>query len=447
METKKRDLTQGDLKGHMKALALPAGLGLLIHTMYNVVDTWFAGRISTDALAALSATFPLFFIIISASYGMGSGASALIANEIGAGNEHRAKHLSAQTFLVGIVLSVVVSLAGLWILEPALIELGLQEEVLVLGIAYMQIVFAGSFAFIFSDLLNAPLMASGDMKTLFYVTLFAFLVNLLLNPAFMFGWGPLPEMGFKGIAYSTITCECMAALYFGYRAVKEGLLDFKIGSDFIPRWRSQLLIIKHGVPAALNLAGTGVGIYIILWFLSGFGKEVVAAYGIAMRVEQIVILPVIGLELAALSMVGQNYGAGLHGRAYDSFKLCIKYGLYVAVAASLLMLCFGKIMLGLFSSDVAVLAHAWDYLCIAILLSFAYPLLFITVYSMQGLKRPYYVLAIGLLRQVILPISVFYLLTRILDWGIWGVWWGLFFFTAASAIGSWIYVNRVFKKL
>ena len=176
------------------------------------------------------------------------------------------------------------------------------------------------------------------------------------------------------------------------------------------------------------------GVFVITWFVKHFGKEAVAATGIATRIEQIVLMPAIGLSTSMLSIVGHNHGAGIPQRVREAWRLNLKYGVGLMLGGGVIVGFFGRHLVSFFSKDPAVIAHGQNYLTAAAFTLAAYPILFVTVFMMQGLKRPAYGLWIGIYRQMVAPLIVIQMLAFGLGWGLWGVWWGFCFVTWSAAL-------------
>jgi Na+-driven multidrug efflux pump len=205
-------------------------------------------------------------------------------------------------------------------------------------------------------------------------------------------------------------------------------------------------IAKQGFPASFNMVSVAVGIFIITLFVSKFSTESVAAYGIATRIEQIIILPTIGLNIAVLSMTGQNNGAKKPKRISETLATTMKYGLIMMSAGGFLLFFLAEIMMRVFSEDSVVIQHGTDYLKIASITLCSYVILFQTVNLLQGLKKPFYAIVIGLYRQVLAPCIVFYLLAFHLNMRESGVWWGIFLVTWSAAIISYFYGRNMLHR-
>jgi len=417
-----------------RRIAIPASIGFFFNTMFNFADTYCAGLLGTDALAALSLSFPVFFLVLAAGSGLSQGTTALMAHALGARDDGEARHLFAQALVFALGASVVLTIAG-WLAAPSLFRLlGAEGNYLRVALDYMNVIVAGGVFFILQMTLNAALNAQGDTRHYRNFLIVGFFANCLLNPVLMFGWLGLPALGVGGIALATVLVQ-IGGCVFLWRCVRAKELCRELPAGlFRPDPARLRHLAGQAVPAGLNMLTVALGIFVITWFVQRFGKEAVAAYGIATRIEQMVLLPTIGLNFAVLSLSGQNFGAGLPHRVREAWLTNVRYGLGLMLAGGALVFALRGPALRQFTTDAAVLSRGADYLGIAALTLPAYPILFVTVFMLQGLKRPAYGLWMGLYRQILAPLVVFHLLAFTLGWGLWGVWWGISMVTWSAAL-------------
>ncbi|MBR9699423.1 MATE family efflux transporter [Candidatus Woesearchaeota archaeon] len=439
------DLIKKPIPEMLKRIAIPASIGFFFMTMYNVTDTFWAGRWSTEALAALALSFPIFFIIIAMGNGVGTGSAALISNSLGAGKKEKAKEYMGQAASFGFLLSIAITIIGLTV-SPFLFKiLGASNDYLGVALEYINIIFYGSIFFLLTNVMNSGLIATGDTTKLRNFQIIGFFVNLALDPIFMFGLFGMPKLGIAGIALATVLIQAVGMVYITWSVFRTGLLCKKSLHNLIPRKRPYKEIAMQGFPASLNMMTVALGIFVITYFISWFGQEAVAAYGIATRIEQIALLPTIGLNMAALSLVGQNNGAKKYDRVYETWKTGLRYGFIILAFGGILVFFFARQLMGLFTKEEAVIAIGAQYLPIAALIFFAYTILFLTIATLQGLKKPMYALYIGAYRQIFGPLVFYWILASI--FGIKGVWWGVFIVTWSAALITLWYGRRVMKKL
>ena len=325
--------------------------------------------------------------------------------------------------------------------------LGAEGSYLTLSLTYMNIIWAGTLFFIAQSMINATLQAQGDTTTYRNLLIVGFFLNLLLDPWLMHGGLGVPAMGMAGIAWATVLIQVVGVFYLVYRVMGSSLRwSLRLG-DWKPQWHLWQSLIAQGFPAAVNMMTVAAGIFIITWFISFFSKEGVAAYGIATRIEQILLLPTIGLNVAVLTLVGQNYGARQLERIYEVRQTALRWGLAMMILGGMLLYPMAETTMAWFTDSEAVITLGADYLRVASITLCSYVILFQTVFMLQGLKRPMVGLWIGLYRQIVAPLLVFYGLAYGLDWGIDGIWWGIFGVTWSAALFTLIYGKRILKKL
>jgi putative MATE family efflux protein len=441
------ELTRDPIPGLIRRIAMPASIGFFFNTMYNVVDTYYGGLISTQALAALSLSFPVFFVVIAMGSGISTGSTALIANALGSGRKDKGKLLAAQAISFGMMVAIILTVAGI-LASPLLFSLlGASGQYLDDAVAYMSVIFLGSVFFMTSHVLNAGLGAMGDTRTFRDFLVAGFFMNLVLDPWFVFGGLGIPALGLTGVAWATVLIQAIGTVYMTYKVCKRGLLCMDSFTMMRPRKRPYLEIAKQGFPASLNMMTVALGIFIIIFFVSWFGNEAVAAYGVATRIEQIALLPTIGLNIAALSLCGQNRGAGRFDRVAETVGLTIRYGLLVMIPGVFAVFLFAEPLMAFFTTSSAVIAIGSNYLRIAAFIFWGYVILFTSVSALQGIKRPLYAVWIGLYRQIAGPALLFHLLATVLGWGLYGIWWGIFILVWTSTIITILYTRHAIKSL
>jgi len=441
------DLTTAPVPELIRRIAVPASVGFFFHTMYNVVDTFFGGLISTQALAALSLAFPVFFILIALGNGLATGATALTANALGSGDEEQARRYALQGVAFGVTASAALAVFGTSVSPFLFSLLGASGEYLDMAVAYMSTIFGGSVFFMLVYMLNSVLNALGETRPFRNFLILGFFLNIVLDPWLIYGGLGVPALGFEGIALATVLTQVTGCFYLGFRAHKTGLLRWERASDALPQWGPFKEIARQGLPASLNVLTVGLGIFVITYFISGFGREVVAAYGIATRIEQMVLLPALGLNVATLTLSAQNNGARRFDRIAETLATVLRYGAWLMGGGALVVFFLAPWVMTLFTSDARVVGSGVTYLRIDAFLLFGYVVLFCHVSALQGMKRPMFAIWIGLFRQIAAPALVFHLATQVLDWGVTGVWWGIFFINWTAAGITVFYARRVLARI
>lgn len=440
-------LTSEPIPKLVRQIAAPASIGFFFNTMFNVVDTYFAGLISTQALAGLSVSFPIFFIIIALGAGLSTGLTAVLATLLGEGRFEHAKLVALHGIIYGVLLSFFIGAFGVAISPVLFTALGASEDYLAISIEYMSTIFYGAPLFLLLYMLNAVLNAHGDTKPFRNYLIAGFFLNVLLDPWFIYGGFGVPPLGVRGIALATVLAQLVGCIYLGAKVSSAGLVSGMSGSKVV-RVRQSITEISHqGFPASLNNMTVGIGIFIITFFLGRFGKEAVAAYGIATRVEQIILLPAFGLNIATLTLVAQNNGAMQYERVFASLQTALRYGITLMAFGNLGLVIFPAQLVALFSSDPAVISIGVGYLRMAAFLLYAYVILYVHVAALQGMKRPLFALWIGLFRQIVAPIGLFYVATSIYHFGLHSVWWGIFCINWIAALITVLYARNLLGRI
>jgi putative MATE family efflux protein len=447
MVTEQNHLITQPIPRLIRKVGIPASVGYFFNTMYNVVDTYFGGLISTETLAALSLSLPVYFIIIAMGTGVSTGSTALIANALGAGNREEAERFALQGISFGVFTSIILMFVGIHISPLLFSVLGASDEYLKISLKYMDTIFLGTFFFMLVYMLNSILNALGDTRSFRNFLIAGFLLNIILDPWFIYGGLGIPPLGIVGIALATVLIQFIGCLYLGIRVSKTRLIARKDLRDLLPRLQYFKEISRQGLPASVNMFTIGTGIFVITYFVSKFGQEAVAAYGVAMRVEQIALLPTIGLNVATLTIVAQNNGAHLFNRVKETLNKALRYGGIVMTFGTIAVFVLAEYLLSFFTDDLKVIPIGATYLRIDALVLYSYVILFVHVALLQGIKRPMYAVWIGLYRQMIAPVALFYVLIHIFGVGLLGIWWGIFAVTWSAALFTIFYARRVIRKV
>ncbi|MDD2308253.1 MAG: MATE family efflux transporter [Desulfuromonadaceae bacterium] len=441
------DLTSAPIPQLVRRLAIPAGTGFFFNTMFNVVDTWYGGQLSTSALAAMSLSFPVFFLILAIGSGVSTGATTLIGNALGRKDHDEARRYLSQSLSFALFHALFLTAAGLILAPHIFILMGARGEYLSHALSYMNVIFAGSTFFLLNFVMNAILNSHGNTLAYRNFLIGGFFLNLLLDPWFMYGGAGVPALGLAGIALATVFIQCLGGFYlFGQLSKTGSMPSFRL-ADLRPRWSYFRELFRQGYPSAMNMMTVSLGIFIITWFVGRFGEQAVAAYGIGTRIEQIALLPVMGLNISTLALTAQNFGAERIDRIRETVRVSLRFGVMFALCGTAAALLYRSQLMGLFTKDSSVIEAGARFLAIEAFVMPAYVLLYINVSAMQGIRMPLFGLTIGLYRQIAGPLFVFHLLTTVMGLGLVGVWWGIFVITWSAALIVVVYVGRTLAKL
>jgi len=440
-------LTSGDLSGHIRRIALPMSIGFFFNTMFNVVDSFYAGKISTEALAALALSFPVYFIIIAVSEGLSRGATALIANAVGKGDHQKAERYSGQIFPLGFFFAIGLMVVGFFAVDPLFRLMQAEGNYLSLANEYISPIFWGAAFFLLSSMSNSILLAHGNSKTFGRVLVAGFLLNLVLDPWFLYGGFGLPALGIKGIALATVLIQGIGSLYLLMTVIRRGHLRGCKKNLFVPQLKIFGEILKQGIPTSFNMMSIALGFFVITYYLGTYGEVAVAAFGVGTRIEQIVLLPAIGLGTAIVSIVGQNYGAGNKQRVRECVNLCAKYGIVMILISSLGMFLLAEYLVCMFTDDAEVIVVGKEYVRVVSVVQWAYVMGFVFVGFLQAVKRPMYGFLESVIRKVILPVVAFHVLVRLWNVELMTFWWGTVLINILMAIVTIFYARYVLNKI
>ena len=421
-----RDLTQGPIPAHFRALAVPTAIGMVFTTLYNVVDTYYAGLLSTDAQAGLALSFQVFFILIAIGFGINAALNALIGKALGEGRNGQAKRIACQGISFSILVSLVMMVGGLYA-SPFLVGI-ISEPSAYQDAAnnYLRWLLLAAPAFLVAFAVNGILGAQGDMKSMQYAQMVAFFANLILNPLFIFGLpGIFEGIGFNGIALSTIVSQMGVMVYIIWRSLRSDVMLFEHTATFRPRLKWVWEITAQALPTSFAMVVMMFAGFVVQFFLKGFGPTAVAAYGIGLRVEQLILLPGFGLTGALLPIAAQNYGAKNFDRVREALFFCFKAGIIMMMGGAVILWLAAPLAMSVFSDNPDVIRIGATYLRVDGFLLPIYILLFAANSFLQALQKPIWTLWIGIYRQGFGVAFFGYILVVLLDMGPLGMWLGI----------------------
>ena len=439
------DLLNENIPLLVRKLAIPASVGTLFQTLYNIVDTFYSGLISPQALSALSKSFPIYFIIVATSIGVTVAGTSLIGNSIGEKKEKNVSYYFTHIIIYGLIISVFITFIGLYFSKKVFILMGSTEEITNLGLQYTNIMFYGSFLFFLVVSLNSLLHAEGDTKTYRNVLVLSFLLNIILNPILIFGFLFIPAMGMMGIGLSTIIAQLIAFLIILFKVLQNPRVK-KITIEF---FKVKLIFLKNiffqSMPISIAICGYAVAATFIFTYVGQTSELAVAGYGAATRIEQVVLLPILGINTAIISIIAQNFGANNFDRVKETYFVSVKYGLILMIFSGALVYLTADLVPRFFSSNEVVLEYGRRYLKIAAFILPAYPIFFLSNGFFMGLKKSNYAMINNMMRNVLVPICVFYL-AKYLSADFDTFFWLWFIFQWTLSILLFSYVSYYIKK-
>lgn len=383
-------------------------LGIISMVAFNLIDTYYVGKLGEDELAALSYTFPVIMVVFSLVQGIGIGATALISKSIGAGNIEKARRETSDSLMLGLILAVTLSSIGLLTIEPVFSFLGAGPEVLPHIHDYMQIWFITVIVLVVPFVGNSAIRATGDAKTPAYIMLFAVAVNAALDPLLIFGMGPFPELGLKGAALATSISRALTlilSLYILY--IKKRLITFHLPSFKVLKgcWAS---IIKIGLPSGVARMLTPIAMGKVTAILSSYGAFAVAAFGVGSRIEFLTMSVLFALAASLGPFTGQNFGAQKVRRIRKAVDISAAFAVVWGVAMAVLLYFFGETVAGIFTESSDVVTCSALYLSI-VPFSFGFQGINQCVNTViNTLNRPMIAFAISLITMfgILIPLAI-----------------------------------------
>lgn len=361
-ERKRVDMTSGAIGPKLAELAWPLVLGNLLQTFYNLADMFWVGRVSPDAVAAVSLMFPLTYLFISTALGLTAATIALVSQYVGAGDDRRADRVVAQTILLTLVVSAALATLGLLFRREMLTLIGAEGAVFEASLAYIEVIFlALPLTFLFFAF-RASLQGAGDTKTAMWLMLLSAGINVVVDPFFILGWGPFPAMGTRGAAWATFvarafaTAAGVAVLLRGGFGVKLHLRDLK------PDLEIQAKLVGVGYPAAIDGWARSFAAVVMAAFVTPFGTAAIAAYGIGVRLMSVTWTVAGAVGQATATGVGQNLGAETPERAKSVTWVATAGTIVVLFAVGALCVAVPEFMVGIFVDDPGVIAEGRVFL-------------------------------------------------------------------------------------
>lgn len=299
-----------------------------------------------------------------------------------------------------------------------------------------------SFLAIFA--FGSVLVATGDTKSYRNTLIFGFFANIALNPLFIYGWGFIPAMGIAGIAFATVLVQAINAAYLLYKSLQTGLIRFSCKEQYYPDWRIYKEFISQATPPGLNMLMMSFGSLIALHFVTTYGYQAVAGYGIGYRVEQLMLLPALGISSAVLSLVSNNKGAGKYERVRQTLFYALAYGYTISIAGMGILWILGAWLVAQFDSNNEVIQYGTTYIYVMLFLFCGYVTHFACVATLQGIKKPTMIFYVGFFRQILAPSIVYTLIVSYFQLSFVWMWVGLGCIVYSSALFLLYYT---YKKL
>lgn len=434
------NLVDGSIQRSLIRMTTPMIIGMLALFTFQLVDTWFISFLGTESLTAISFTFPVTFTVMSLAIGLGIGASAVVAKALGSSQFEKAKEAATVINYISLILACLVVIISWILMEDIFTLMGANDRLLIPIRDYMVVWLPGSVLVVCIMTSNSILRGYGDTKTPSILMAAAAFSNALLDPLFIFGIGPFPELGIQGAALATVISWMLGFCYLFYLLVFKMELVSRSLPNKATLKNSGLDMLSIGVPAAGANMMTPLAAGIMTAIAAGFGDSTVAAFGVGARIEPIATLLVLAISSSLPPLISQNYGAGRLDRIKEAYRIATRFILVWQLIIYLLLAIGAGILASIFSEDPEVVEAIKLFVWIMPLGYGLQGIIILTNSSLNALHRP--------LNALILSIARFFVFYLPLAY-VGSVYFGLYGFFAGAVCGNLLMAMiswRTFKR-
>ncbi len=418
-----RDLTIGKESKQIIMFTLPILAASMLQQLYNVVDSIVVGNVlGKEALAAVGASFPVIFVLVSLLLGISSGITVVVSQYFGA-KQYDNVVKAINTFYVFIFgASLIMSGLGIWFSREIFVALRLPDEIMDAAVDYLQI-YMGGMIFMFGFYgTNAVLRGMGDSRTPLYFTIFSTVLNIVLDLLFIMVF----EWGIKGVAYASVVAQAIAFIGVTIHINRGDSLIHFSRANLVFDWKIFMQSLRIGLPTGLQQSFVAFGMIAIMWIVNEFGTDTIAAFTAATRLDSFASMPAMAFSTALATFVGQNIGANKIDRVRRGFYVTLLISSGFAAIVSLTMFFFGTDLISIFNQDPNVVKIGYSYLVIVS----SFYVLFSAMFTIHGLLRgagdTLVLMFISLFALWGLRIPLSYYLSRPeMGLGSDGIWWGV----------------------
>jgi putative MATE family efflux protein len=442
-----QDYTTGSIDRAIVLLSIPMILEMAMESLFAVVDAFFVAKIGIEAVATVGLTESVLTLVYSVAIGLSSAATAMVSRRIGEGNREAAAEAGAQTILVALALSALIALPGFFFAKDILRILAHDEAVAEAGYRFSQLLFTANLPILLLWMLNGIFRGAGDAATAMRALWIANAVNIVLDPVFIFGWGPVPEMGLLGAAVATTIGRSAGVAYQLYQLFKGSKIIRLQGRHFRPKAAVIARLLGIGAGGAGQYLISSASWIVLIGILGRLGPAIVAGYTIAIRIIIFSILPAWGMANAAATLVGQNLGAGHPERAEKSVWRSAQFTVAFLAVISVAYLIGAPWLVRIFTADPAVVqagALAMRIIsCGYVFFGFG----MIVTQAINGAGDTRTPTILNFICFWLLEIPLAWLLAMYFNWGQTGVYWSIVLSESAMALAAiWVFRQGRWKS-
>lgn len=426
----------------LRQMTVPMVFGLVAVLMFSLIDTFFVSLLGTEALAAMSYTFPVTFAVNCITMGIGTGLSSLIGRLLGQGEMKNAAKLTSHGLLLALVLVALTSLLGVLSIEPLFRTLGASAELIPLIDQYMHVWYLAVPLLVIPMAGNSAIRATGDTQTPAKIMMLSGVINGILDPLLIFGYGPFPELGIQGAAIASGLSwlgGLMGSFYI--LIIRDKLLSPPLWRELLSDWKR---ILSIGTPAAFSIAMNPLSGAILMMLLSHHGNAAVAAYGAAQRIESLLIIVLMSLTSALTPFMAQNFGARQAQRSFDALFLSMRFSIIFQILVFIMMVPISVPLSHLFSQEEQVRELLWHYLLI-VPLSYGFQgIVMMLVSGLNSMHQPLKAFGWNFMRLFMFTLPGAWIGSRYYD--IEGLFIGMAIGTTLGGISAYIYALKLKKQ-
>lgn len=437
----KRDFTKGPITKSLLTLAIPIIIANVFHTIYNLTDTFWVGRIGANAVASVSLSFPIIFLLIQVGMGLTVAGSIMIAQYKGQRNHKQIDFYAAQTLSMMVIVSIVFATIGYNFSEFFINLMRPETSVAIDAAEYLRISFLGftfmSIFFVYQSVVRGI----GDVKTPLIIVIITVFLNFILDPLFIMGWGPMPAYGVSGAAMATLITEGVSAI-IGIILLISGSRGIHLKlKNLIPKISTIKQLFKLGLPTSIEGSSRAISMVIITFLVTAFGTVAVASYGLGTRILSFVIVPAIGLAMSTSTIVGQNIGAGKVDRAEATMKKSVKIGFWSLTVIGILLFIFAEHVAAAFvPGDIPVIQESAYFIRIMALSYGFVGMQMGSIGTLRGSGNTTSAMALSII-TIIIMVGTGYALSTFTSLGMRGIWLAYPISNAAGALLALMYIT------
>ena len=388
MQNRRTRLTEGPVGGHLVDMTVPVLFGIATMMAQSLIDAWFIGQVGDSALAAYSFGFPILMIVTSVAIGLGAGTSSVVARAIGADDHRRARRLSTDSLFLSFLLTALIATIGILTIDPLFTLLGAPADMLPLISGFMTILYSGVPFIVVGMVGMASMRATGDTRLPSLLMVLAAVLNVILDPILIFGVGPIPAMGLNGAAMAALLAR--GTIFVGTVYLMRYRLDMISFNkpDLGEMRRSWADILHVGIPAAGTNVIVPLGATVVTAMIARFGPDAVAGFGVASRIESLMLVIYYAMSAIIGPFVGQNLSNGRERRILDALWLCTKFCLLSGLAIAALLAALSGFLPGLFSDSEDVVSVTRLFLWLVPVSYGTYGMVMVMNASFNGMGKP-----------------------------------------------------------